>query len=86
MDTIWKMIHTLNPLAIPSLLSPLLRGGTHPHSRKVAYGIAFPELDKLSYIDLGSFVVIVLPIISKILERFIALCLFDHASTANLIH
>src|SRR5712691_1314904 len=84
---VWKRIHAINPLAIPSLLTPLLERGHHPLSLKAANGIVLPKPAKPSYSDPSSFrIIVLLETISKLLERVVTFRLYDHAIRHKLLH
>ena len=83
----WKSIHSINPHAIPQLLTPLLVHGHHAQTLKAANGIVLPKPAKPSYSDPSSFrIIVLLETISKVLERIVTFRLYAHAVTCKLIH
>src|SRR5205085_8853193 len=72
---------------IASLLDPLLRWGVHPTSLKKSLGIVLPKPGKKDYNETASYrVIALLPTLSKILERIVAMRLLPIAREKGLIH
>jgi len=82
-----KSVHGLKPFLPPSLLDPLLAPGFHPLSLKKPLGIVLDKPGKPSYDSPSSFsVIVLLPTLSKILDRVAASRLAAQAVTWSLIH
>lgn len=83
----WKQVNASNPNILLQTLSGLITIGYHLASLKVANGLVLNTPGKPFYQSPSSFkIIVVLPTITKILERIVAAHLLIAARTKGLIH
>jgi len=83
----WKMVNAISPTILLQLLSPLVPMGYQPASLKVANGVVLDKLGKTSYQSSSFFrIIVLLPTVSKILDRIVATRLGLWAPSRGLIH
>ena len=83
----WKQVKRENPSILLQILSPLVSLGYHPASLKASNGIVLDKPGKPSYESPTSFRIIVLiPTVSKILERIIASRLLLAARSKGMLN
>jgi len=84
---VWKNVQHISGPLITSLLDRLLRWGIHPAILKRSLGIVLPKLEKKDYNETTSYrIIALLPILSKILERIVAMRLLPIAREKGLLH
>ena len=85
--SVWKSLHRIAPDILTALLSPLLLFGHHPSSIKMANGVVLDNPGKPSYDSPSAFhIIVLLPTISKILERIVASRFSAIARYIGLLH
>ena len=85
--SVWNSLHRIAPDILTTLLSPLLLFGHHSSSMKMANGVVLDKPGKPSYNSPSSFrIVVLLPTISKILERIVASSLSAIDRYVGLLH
>src|SRR5437588_1944487 len=85
--SVWKNVHRISGPLIASLLEPLLRWGIHPTTFKKSLGIVLPKPGKKDYSETTSYrIIALLPTLSKILERIVAMRLLPMAREKGLLH
>ena len=84
---VWKNVHRALSSLIPSLLDPLLSWGVHPTSLKKSLGVVLPKPGKKSCAETSSYrIIVLLPTLSKILERIVSSRLMPLAQASGLLH